>query len=115
MNTKKEVGDYGEKIAQEFLIEAGYYFIEKNFRGKAGEIDLIVKDRDHLVFVEVKTRKNKDYMNAREAVNTSKQNKIKKTARDYIFQKRIHYKYIRFDVLEYYTDTKEVDHFIDAF
>lgn len=115
MVTTKSIGDYGEEIAEKFLKEKGYLILERNYRAKSGEIDIIAKQRDYIVFVEVKTRKNNLYMSARESVNYKKQNKIRNTAREYLFTKKPKYKFVRFDVIEYYTDHAVIDHYVNAF
>ena len=115
MITTKSIGDYGEQIAKAFLIKNGYSILETNFRGKSGEIDIIAKQRDFLVFVEVKTRKNDTYILAREAVTPAKQKKIRSTAREFVFNNKINYKFIRFDVIEFYTQDQKIDHYVNAF
>lgn len=115
METTKKVGDYGEKVAEDYLIEKGYQILSRNYRTNSGEIDIIAQQRDYLVFVEVKTRKNNLYMSAREAVNYKKQQKIRNTAREYIRFSKPRYKYTRFDIIEYYTQDKLIEHFVDAF
>lgn len=115
MNSKKQIGDIGEKIVSDYLLEKGYEIIYRNFRVKGGEIDIIAKQRDTLVFVEVKTRKNSDFAFAREFVDIKKQSRIIKTANEFISRNKIQYKYIRFDVFEYYTENKRIEHFVDAF
>ena len=61
-------GKIGEKVAQEYLIKNDYEILVKNFRCKQGEIDIIAKDKNELVFIEVKTRTNKKYGNPIDAV-----------------------------------------------
>ena len=60
---KRQFGDFGEKIACDFLIKKGYKIIETNFSTKYGEVDMIVSKDGELFFVEVKTRSIKDYIN----------------------------------------------------
>ena len=86
---KKELGDAGEKIARLYLERNKYKIVETNFRGKQGEIDIIAKDKNELVFIEVKTRKSIKYGKPAEAVNYIKQNHIYKTAEYYIFKNKI--------------------------
>lgn len=57
-NDFKSLGNKGEEIATNFLIEKGYKIIDRNFRASVGEIDIIAKDKKEIVFVEVKTRRN---------------------------------------------------------
>lgn len=67
----------------------GYRILEKNFRDRRGEIDLIAKDGRTLVFVEVKYRKNARNGYPEEAVDTRKQKKIRETAAYYVYKNRI--------------------------
>ncbi len=114
-NIKREIGDIGENYAKEFLTKKGYTILDCNFRVKSGEIDIVAFQRGCIVFVEVKTRKNDSFYEAREAVNKSKQEKIRKAAREYIATKKISYREVRFDVIEYYTQNNLIEHYIDAF
>ena len=72
--------------------------METNFRGKSGEIDIIAKQRDFLVFVEVKTRRNDVYLQPEEAVNTTKMRNIAIAANAYVKQNMIDCE-IRFDII----------------
>jgi len=94
------VGAIGEDIAKNYLKENGYKIIEYNFRNKIGEIDIIAYDKDILVFVEVKYRKNNIFGLPREAVDYNKQRKIRLVATSYINKSKLHNKVCRFDVLE---------------
>lgn len=114
VNTKN-IGDYGENIAAEYLSRKGHKIIGRNYRTKSGEIDIITLDGKVLVFVEVKTRKNSDFALAREAVNKKKQQRIKNVAREYITKKYCKYEDVRFDVIEIYTEKKTIQHFENAF
>ena len=113
--TKKEIGDYGESRAAEYLQQKNYVILERNFRVKAGEIDIVALQRSCIVFVEVKTRRNDYLLEAREAVTRSKQEKIRRAAKEYIATKGILFKEVRFDVIEYYTQSNVIEHYIDAF
>ena len=71
------LGARGEKLAARFLHRQGYKVLYRNFRGKqGGEIDLVCRDADTLVFVEVKTRTREDFGRPLEAVNRQKQRRI---------------------------------------
>jgi putative endonuclease len=99
MNTR-ETGTDKERLAAEYLKNNGMRIIEKNFRARQGEIDIIGYDGAYLVFVEVKYRKNEAKGNALEAVNIRKQQHICRTADYYRY---IHHvpddSYIRYDVV----------------
>jgi len=79
-----ELGRRGERLAADFLRQRGHIIVEQNYRKKFGEIDIITKDGDTLVFVEVKTRSNERYGGAAAAVTTKKQRQITKAALEYI-------------------------------
>ncbi|MCL2627558.1 MAG: YraN family protein [Oscillospiraceae bacterium] len=107
-------GNWGEKVALEYLSDKGYTTVSKGFRSRFGEIDIIVKNREFLVFVEVKTRKNADFAHAREFVTKSKQKKIIATA-NYYLAKRPAKLQPRFDVMEIYTQPYKINHIENAF
>lgn len=113
--TTKIIGDYGEGVATNYLKSKGYQILKNNYRAKTGEIDIIAMQRDILVIVEVKTRKNASFVTARESVTSKKQNHIRSATRDFLANNKINYKNIRFDVIEYYTQENRLEHFADAF
>ena len=76
---RKDLGKKGEELAAEFLKDKGYEILTRNFRSKFGEIDIIAKKGDFLVFVEVKTRWSREYGTPEEAVTKSKLRSIVKT------------------------------------
>ena len=78
MNSNQSVGKYGEDRATEFLQKIGYEIIERNWRGSGGEIDIVARDRDCLVFVEVKTRTRTGFGHPFEAITTSKVQTMRK-------------------------------------
>ena len=98
---KRQVGTEKENLAAEYLKKKGYFIIEKNYRVRQGEIDLIAENRDYLVFVEVKLRKSAAFADALEAVTRAKIRQISKTALFYLNQKKISIENtpIRFDVI----------------
>jgi putative endonuclease len=108
-------GITGEQLASRFLEQAGYTVVEKNYRYKKAEIDIVAKKDNVLVFVEVKTRSSKSFGEPEEAVNQSKINLILSAAENFI--EVIDWKYdIRFDVIAiHYTHPLEIVHFQDAF
>lgn len=82
---KKNLGRDGETVATSFLEKNGYTILKRNFAFKTGEIDIIAKFEETVHFVEVKTRKSKEYGTPAMAVNTKKQQKIFSTA-EYFLQ-----------------------------
>lgn len=99
MDNKKDIGNYGEKIATDFLIEKGFKIIEQNYHFGHGEIDIIAKDNNVLVFVEVKTRKNLEFGDPILAVTKNKQRQLKKIAEAYLYEKEITNTDCRIDVI----------------
>ena len=94
----KAVGGLGEDFAVYYLESCGYRIIERNFRCRLGEIDLIAQDGKTLVFVEVKTRRSRRYGSPHEAVTTAKQAKLRTVASFYLQRQRTSTP-CRFDVL----------------
>ncbi len=82
MNTRKTGAEY-EQIAAEYLQEKGYHILERNFRCRYGEIDLIAEQGETLVYVEIKYRGSMRCGNPLEAVDSKKQRRICKTAMYY--------------------------------
>ena len=80
---KRSVGTEYEKIAGAFLEKHGYEILEYNFRCRLGEIDIITKEQEYLVFVEVKYRSSDETGNPLEAVNRKKQQTISRVANYY--------------------------------
>lgn len=113
MVNKREIGKYGEEVASRYLKQKKYEIIKRNFQCKQGEIDIIAKINDELVFVEVKTRSNFLFGNAIDAVNVKKQEHIYNTARYYLYINNLEHIKVRFDVIEVYFDKNRavVKHF----
>ena len=95
--TTKEIGDFGKKMACSYLEEQGITVLKKNFHARCGEIDIIAKDGETIVFAEVKTRLSKNYGTPAEFVDFRKQEKIIQTALDYLGNDDTD---MRFDVIE---------------
>ncbi|TDT61593.1 YraN family protein [Fonticella tunisiensis] len=100
MPYNKKIGSIGEDIARKYLIRNGYKILDKNYRTKFGEIDIIAKDGRYIVFIEVKSRKGSKFGYPREAVDSFKQNRLKNLATLYIANKNLWDSMIRFDVVE---------------
>lgn len=81
--TTQGIGRVGEDLAASYLQKCGYRILQRNFRSKFGEIDIVAQDKNTLVFVEVKTRYSHEYGYPEEAVTTSKIRSIIKTAHYY--------------------------------
>ncbi len=98
MNIGK-TGAEGEKRVANFLRKKGFAIINRNFRSKYGEIDIIAENSEYILFVEVKTRKENSLVSGVEAVDAFKQRRIILTANDYI-AKTLNEKQPRFDIAE---------------
>ena len=114
------LGSWGEQLAGTYLRRKGYRILARNYRCRGGEIDLIVENRNFLVFVEVKLRKSADFAQGREFVDYHKQQRIKLTAMHYLTAQETE-KQPRFDIVEIYapqgTETRKptINHLEDAF
>ena len=80
------LGKRGEAEAERVLKKDGYRIVERNYRCRYGEIDLIAIDGETLVFIEVKTRSNKEFGSPAEAVDLRKQGRIVRASMDYLTQ-----------------------------
>ena len=97
----KALGDFGEEQAARCLRRKGYRIVERNFRCRQGEIDIIAEKGGFLVFVEVKERKDARFAEAREFVTAAKQRRILTAAQLYLAQSGSE-RQPRFDVIEVY-------------
>jgi len=111
-------GRLGEAAARKHLRRRGLKFLTANFRSARGEIDLIFRDADCLVFVEVKTRSAEDWVRPAAAVDARKRRLLSRTALDYLRQVSSPAIRIRFDVVEVLLAdgaVREVRHLPNAF
>ena len=96
----RKLGSLKEQEAKQYLESLGYEILETNFYAKGGEIDLIAREGEYLVFIEVKYRSTEKNGNPLEAVTLQKQNKILRTANYYMYKNQIpEYTPCRFDVV----------------
>ncbi|HKZ16633.1 MAG TPA: YraN family protein [Geobacteraceae bacterium] len=112
------VGKYGEEIAIAFLRVQRYIVLDRNYRCKCGELDIIAKDGNTIVFVEVKTRRVLSYGPPQLSVTQFKQRQISKAALVYLSAKRAGEINARFDVIAIYLHGQEdprIDHIKNAF
>ena len=113
MNTTL-VGREGEAKAAEYLRKKRYEIIGANYHCRFGELDLIAKKRELVIFVEVKLRKNDRFGAAADAVTMSKRDKLKKAALSWLAATDCTAP-TRFDVIEIYTETGHINHIENAF
>lgn len=103
---KRSLGDWGESKAAEYLKKHGCRIVERNFSCRLGEIDIIASNREYIIFVEVKLRKNADFGEAKEFVTAAKQRKIITTAQIWLENNETELQ-PRFDVAEIYAPDGE--------
>ena len=117
MPDKYKAGMQGQQVAEAYLANKGYKILERNYRIRIGEVDLIAQYENYVVFIEVKTRSGVKYGYPREAVGAAKQQRIVQTAMHYISAKGLNSNDFRFDVIEVYTHNGEarVEHIENAF
>ncbi len=120
MIDNKTFGYEGEDLACDYLFNNGYSIVERNFSCKIGELDIVAIDhsqKDQLVFVEVKTRKNFHCGHPAESVNTLKKRHIYRTAEYYLLVKKLQKAFCRFDVIEilnYNSNLLKINHIKNA-
>ena len=96
---KSKLGRWGEKLAARFLRRQGYHIIRRNYLSPVGEIDIVAREGDVLVFVEVKTRTGDEYGGPLAAVGPGKQRKVAQAAQSYLARHRLGEVPCRFDVV----------------
>lgn len=99
MDKKHLTGSEGEAVAARYLKKKGYTVVGQNFACRFGEIDVIARNREYVVFVEVKTRKSEEFAAAREFVTPAKQARVQKAAMLWLQQNETELQ-PRFDVIE---------------
>jgi putative endonuclease len=92
-------GAWGEDLALRYLSRRGYELVERNYRTRYGELDLILRHEDTIVFVEVKMRRGVGFGDPLEAVTPRKQAAIRALAERYLAEKEPHFDTLRFDVV----------------
>ena len=117
--TNKEFGALGERLAAEYLKERKYKILEKNYKCKLGEIDIIARDGGEIAFIEVKTRSADPYLSGMYSVDRRKQFHIMRTASWYTEHKKLKLQ-PRFDVIEVEIkrssgELVKIDHYKNAF
>lgn len=116
MSDNKEKGKEGEEIAVKMLISKGYEILHKNWRYKYAEVDIIARDNQDLVFVEVKLRSYDSYGYPETFVTNAKIKKLAEAADGYRYLHNYQGE-LRFDVVAILKNEykEEVEHFVDAF
>ena len=116
MSEHIELGKKGETAAIEYLKSRGYKILEMNWRTRHKEIDIIALDKDEIVFIEVKTRKNNYFGDPEEAVNLKKQRFLINAAEHYIITNKIDLE-VRFDIISVISNGNKhnINHIKEAF
>jgi len=112
---KKIRGKEGEELALRYLRDLGYQILEKNYRRKRKEIDIIALEGKELVFVEVKAGKSKAYGEPELRVDNRKQKNLSEVAQAFLAETEVDYESCRFDVLGVDLSTGKVIHYKGAF
>jgi putative endonuclease len=105
---RNALGKAGEEAAVEFLCQHGYRILERNYRCRFGEIDLIARDGRMLAFIEVKTRRSQKYGPAAAAVTVQKQRHLVKASQAYLIQQKKADVPCRFDVVTVEIDAQQL-------
>lgn len=115
--TRQASGAWGEDLALRYLTRHGYTLVERNYRTRYGEIDLIVRKDDTLVFVEVKLRRGTGFGDPIEAVTSRKQRTLRSLAVQYLSDCDPNFDTLRFDVIGILASANKVRirHVEDAF
>ncbi len=113
VKNKRVIGSLYETMASRYLREQGYTIICHNFRSRFGEIDIIARDHEYIVFIEVKYRKTKQFGYPREAVTYRKQKHIIRTAEYFLLTQIGKEQACRFDVIEILDN--QLTHLVAAF
>lgn len=111
----RQIGNCGELIAKEYLLECGVIILGHNFSSKWGEIDLIGQEGERLLFIEVKTRKNANYGSPSDFVDQRKQERLYLTAQLYLQGQAKDWKFYRFDIIEIEWETSSLRWIKNAF
>ena len=114
---KKRVGDGGENRAVHYLCDKGYEILRRNYRFMRGEIDIIARDRQTIVFVEVKRTRGGDFGDPVEWVDEQKQKRIGIVAQGYLMEQGLEEADCRFDVIgiQEKNGRRIIRHLVDAF
>jgi len=99
MALHNRIGEIGEEIAVKYLRKEGYYIVERNYRNKFGEIDIIAAKDNYTIFIEVKSRSSENYIELAHSLYYRQIHKMRRAAIFYFAEKNIHLSSIRFDLI----------------
>ncbi len=80
---RRDTGILGEKLAGDFLKKRGYHIVETNYRCPEGEVDIIARHKDSLVFIEVRTKRSREFGSPEESITPAKKEKLRTVAARY--------------------------------
>ena len=115
---KDAVGAYGERVAMAHLVEQGMVVLDRNWRSRTGEIDIVLRDGTDLVFCEVKTRRGGRFGTPAEAVDAGKVRRLRRLAAEWLAQSGLRVPTVRFDVVSVHPQpagAARVEHLRGAF
>lgn len=109
----KDIGSFGEALARDYLISKGYKILNINFRNKFGEIDIICKKNNLLIFCEIKSRYSNSFGSPIESITCYKQKQIIKLSELYLISKKYYNFNVRYDIIEVIFNTITSSHIIN--
>ena len=109
----KDIGSFGEALARDYLISKGYKILNMNFRNKFGEIDIICKKNNLLIFCEIKSRYSNSFGSQIESITCYKQKQIIKLSELYLISKKYYNFNVRYDIIEVIFNTITSSHIIN--
>lgn len=114
---RRALGDWGERLAAAHLAEAGMVLLDRNWRTSTGEIDIVARDGDAVVFCEVKTRRGSTFGEGSESVTELKTRRLRHLATQWLATSGIHARAVRFDVVSVQVGGAKpvISHIRDAF
>lgn len=117
MHARSKLGRRGEDAACDLFRRLGFHVVERNYRSGRGEIDVVARRGDVLVFCEVKTRRSDEWGLPAEAVDRAKQARLRRLAAAWMAERRPGYVDVRFDVVSVIVRGEQTDvtHVVDAF
>jgi putative endonuclease len=117
-DSRRQYGDQGERLAEKYLKRRGLKLLTRGYAAPVGEIDLILRDGDTIVFVEVKTRRSREFADPQDSVGAIKQRKMRRCAEWFLRERNWTDRPCRFDVVGIVLPEQgepEIEHFANAF
>ncbi len=99
MTLRKELGDKGEKIAEKYLRKQRYRILERNFQSRFGEIDLVAREKNEIIFVEVKTKTGANFGFPEQEFSFAKKQKMRRAIQSWLWENKITHNNWRVDLV----------------